>query len=357
MAAGWRYLATAAVGALGVALAGLVTASPAAADTDTIEEVRAQLEQYEADQAALNDQLNQVQQNLANAQDQLAQTQAALEVQRAKIETMRAEVTQVALLEWQGKGMNTALIVLTSADTAGLLRDLTTTQWVATTTSSLLQRYQVEQAFLDELEESQTSALAAIEADEAQAADLSAQAAQKVTDTQALLNRLTAAEQAQLAAERAAASGTASADLSNLVGSASLIKPINAVMTSPYGWRISPITGTSELHDGVDYGAACGTPVWAAANGVVIRVEWYYGYGNRVVVDHGDINGHHIVTSYNHLSSSAVTVGATVAQGQVIAYVGATGQVTGCHLHFCVYVDVDPSTQYAKANASGEDFY
>lgn len=108
------------------------------------------------------------------------------------------------------------------------------------------------------------------------------------------------------------------------------ILPVNAPVTSPYGWRIHPTLGYRKMHDGIDYGAACGTPVKAAAAGKVIKAQDEGVSGNRVEVDHG--NG--VVTGYFHLQSFDVKVGDTVAQGQSVGKVGSTGRSTGCHLHF-----------------------
>ncbi|PSS43729.1 hypothetical protein C6401_11475 [Arthrobacter woluwensis] len=104
------------------------------------------------------------------------------------------------------------------------------------------------------------------------------------------------------------------------------------IPTSPFGPRVNPLTGeVGEIHWGQDYGAACGTLVYAADAGRVRNVGWSpYGGGNRIEIDHG--NG--LVTTYNHLSGIAVNKGERIDVGQVIAKVGTTGSSTGCHLHF-----------------------
>lgn len=141
---------------------------------------------------------------------------------------------------------------------------------------------------------------------------------------------------------------SSSASSSNKVSSAGLASPIpGAPITSPYGMRVHPITGVYKLHDGTDFGASCGTPIRAAAAGKVTERYYNAGYGNRLFIDHGSLGGVRTVTSYNHLSSYAVSVGQTVQQGQVIGYVGATGYATGCHLHFMVWRNgqmVNPAT-------------
>ncbi len=113
-----------------------------------------------------------------------------------------------------------------------------------------------------------------------------------------------------------------------------LVWPTQGVLTSPYGWR----WGT--MHRGIDIGAPSGTPIYAAAGGTVFYAGWMGGYGNLILIDHGDGR----VTAYAHQSSLAVS-GGQVGRGQVIGYVGSTGDSTGPHLHFELRVDgtaVDP---------------
>jgi murein DD-endopeptidase MepM/ murein hydrolase activator NlpD len=95
------------------------------------------------------------------------------------------------------------------------------------------------------------------------------------------------------------------------------------------------------MHEGIDIAVPSGTPVVASASGTVIVAGWMGGYGNLVVVDHG--NG--IATAYGHNTSVTVGVGLSVSQGQLIAYSGNTGHSTGPHVHFEVRVNgsaVDP---------------
>jgi murein DD-endopeptidase MepM/ murein hydrolase activator NlpD len=103
--------------------------------------------------------------------------------------------------------------------------------------------------------------------------------------------------------------------------------------------RVHPITGAYKLHDGTDFGSSCGTPIRAAADGTVLETSYAGGYGNQVVIEHGNIDGDYVATSYNHLSGFAVGSGENVDRGEVIGYVGTTGMSTGCHLHFMVYLD------------------
>lgn len=100
--------------------------------------------------------------------------------------------------------------------------------------------------------------------------------------------------------------------------------------SSNYGWRIDPFTGQRAFHEGIDVMAEVGTPIYAAAGGVVIFAGKHPQYGNMVEIDHG--NG--LVTRYAHASKLLVKVGDLVVRGVEIAKVGKTGRATGSHLHF-----------------------
>jgi murein DD-endopeptidase MepM/ murein hydrolase activator NlpD len=123
--------------------------------------------------------------------------------------------------------------------------------------------------------------------------------------------------------------------------------PGNPPVTSPYGMRMHPILHVYKLHTGIDFGAAAGTPFKAARDGTVTSAGWANGYGNRVVISHGTINGDQISTTYNHMSAIDVSVGQKVKVGQQVGAVGSTGYSTGPHAHFEVmqngkYVDPAP---------------
>ncbi len=110
----------------------------------------------------------------------------------------------------------------------------------------------------------------------------------------------------------------------------SLRWPVGGSVSSPFGYRVHPISGVRKLHTGVDISVGAGVEIVAAGNGVVILASWYGGYGNAVVIDHGA----GLSTLYAHQSKLAVSVGQSVSDGEVIGYVGSTGYSTGPHLHF-----------------------
>ena len=119
---------------------------------------------------------------------------------------------------------------------------------------------------------------------------------------------------------------------------------------SPFGWRIDPFTGRSALHTGLDFQAEPGTPILAAAGGVVVAHEAHPAYGNMVEIDHGN----NLVTRYAHASRFWVKKGDLVKRGQKIAEVGTTGRSTGPHLHFEVLVSGIPQDPQ-KFLAAGRD--
>ncbi len=129
-------------------------------------------------------------------------------------------------------------------------------------------------------------------------------------------------------------------------------------ITSHYSTRTNPITGVgTEFHSGLDVACAKGSPILAAAGGVVTKSAWYGGYGNCVIIYHGQNNqGVGVTTLYGHASKLICEEGQTVKQGDIVALVGTTGRSTGNHLHFSVllggeYVDPDdylPDGYYTK---------
>lgn len=110
------------------------------------------------------------------------------------------------------------------------------------------------------------------------------------------------------------------------------VKPVSGRITDSFGWRIPPTAGASSYHQGTDIGAGCGQPLYAASSGTVVYAGWNGGYGNFVMIDHG--NG--VTTSYAHILNGGILVsyGQYVDVATNIAQVGTTGTSTGCHSHF-----------------------
>jgi len=106
-------------------------------------------------------------------------------------------------------------------------------------------------------------------------------------------------------------------------------------MTSNFGMRVHPIFGGMRAHKGIDLSAPVGTPIYATADGVVGKAAWFGGYGLYVQLEHGN----DLETRYGHMSRLNVAEGQTVHKGDILGYVGTTGNSTGPHLHYEVRVD------------------
>lgn len=126
-------------------------------------------------------------------------------------------------------------------------------------------------------------------------------------------------------------------------------RPVNAAYnSSSFGWRVDPFTGQMAFHEGLDFMAEVGTPIYAAASGIVTAAEKTPDYGNIVKIDHGS----GVETRYAHASKLLVKAGQRVEKGQLIAEVGSTGRSTGAHLHFEVRLNgvaLDPR-RYLTSN-------
>ncbi len=128
-----------------------------------------------------------------------------------------------------------------------------------------------------------------------------------------------------------------------------LMPPVAGSVSSPFGYRVHPIFKYWGLHDGIDYAAGCGQPLWAGAAGVVTSKYYSDVYGYRLFVDVGAASGMGITLVYNHAAGYSVDVGDRLRRGQVIGSVGNSGWSTGCHLHFTVLANgnpVDPGDWY-----------
>ncbi len=193
---------------------------------------------------------------------------------------------------------------------------------VAVATRTIAVRTAQQRAVRDRLVSSENALSSARRQKRQTLADVRESKAEFIAEAEAL-----ARESARLAARIQASQASSTVRPS----SSGLIWPVNGPVTSPFGMR------WGRMHEGIDIGAAYGTPIRAAASGAVIYAGWMSGYGNLTVIDHGG----GLATAYGHQSSIAVS-GGSVSQGQVIGYVGCTGHCFGPHLHFEVRVNGTP---------------
>ncbi len=160
------------------------------------------------------------------------------------------------------------------------------------------------------------------------------------TAAAAVTKRAEERAEAARAAQQFASGGAAPPPGNGVLG-----QPANARLGSRFGPRFHPIFKEWRLHAGIDLSNACGTPLFAAADGVVSHMGYDSSGGWRLIVDHGVVNGANLQTVYLHAQGYSVRAGARVTRGQQVGTMGSTGWSTGCHLHFSTKVNgrqVDP---------------
>lgn len=317
----------------------------------------------------------QMQLKLAGAIERLRQARRDLADGRSDVSDQEGELTQLVVASYeQGDAALMGLsMVFTTQDPAQLAGNMNATSTVVNMESAVLDQLEaskvlltvkeaeMQSAKLDVAEKRQDAAdnLILKEALEERARDAEGEVSRMVDlRSRAHANALKAkkgdlAAQARLEAERGRiealireqASSSGTGYTGPVDGNGLLSTPVAGGVTSPYGMRTHPIYGYRSLHDGIDFGAACGTPIRAAASGKVLTTYYQTAYGNRIIIDHGIHSDVGVATISNHLSGYAVSEGERVTRGQVIGYVGSTGWSTGCHLHYTVLqngVPTDP---------------
>jgi len=315
-------------------------------DPIAVASIRRQLDDLEEKQRDIAAQKAACQEKLTAAQNNLETTKAQIDAQRAQMSVLESQLAQIALQQYQDRGLNSTVAIMTSATTDDFLSYLTVMYQVTDTANTLFTALQLEQGTLADLERSAQAAVDAIEKEKATLDALDLEARMRIAEASSLLRNMTFVVYttgrigSSLVGHNAVGRGVADPNKAIPNPSGRLKSPMTKyLMTSAFGMRIHPISGAYHFHDGLDMAGPCGTQIIAPANGLVLDYYWAGGYGNRLVIDNGIIGGHHVVTSYNHLSGAIVKPGTSVVQGQVIALVGTTGTSTGCHLHYMIWID------------------
>ncbi len=321
------------------------------------EEVAAALAAIDANLAAQQLALDDATRQLAVAQTVAEQARLDADAARVAAEEIRGRLGLVAVNGFLGTEQDVTSNFLQSDDPNGAMRQTTLLQLANSSATDLIEEMRsiledrdIAEAIAADavveaarLEAEMAALVVEIEAQRAVQAELKAELEARVGSWEAQLAEFEAdeerlsefirAEQAKLVPVAAAPNAPRAAPGS--VSSSGFQWPINAPATSEYGWRIHPIFGTKRLHSGIDLGAGTGTPIYAAAAGTVITAGAQNGYGNTVIIGHG--NGQS--TLYAHQSKIAVANGDVVQRGDLIGYVGSTGNSTGPHLHFEIRID------------------
>jgi murein DD-endopeptidase MepM/ murein hydrolase activator NlpD len=306
---------------------------------------------------------------LGRAQEALARGQRSHEAQEQVLRHIAAQTYQSG-----SPGLMGLTLVLTSEDPTELSSQLNVVRTVMDRESATLQRLEASRVLLELQRERVADARADVAVRreeaartlarrrelEARAASASARVAELVDERKSArakaartkraderrlrqlrrerdkVTRLIRKREAQLRKKRSKAA-IARAKKASKSRNAPLTRPVDTYITSPYGMRLHPIYRAWRLHDGTDFGAGCGRPVRAAANGRTIGRYYNVGYGKRVIIAHGYMRGASVTTTYNHLTRYSTHVGQRVRRGEIIGFVGTTGYSTGCHLHFMVF--------------------
>ena len=355
----------------------------------------------------LQSQLDELMGRLAAQEDKLAAIQSKILELQAEIEALQVVIdqrteklnTQARYIQTDAGVTNIASILLSSENFSDLVGKITVVSKIVTANKDIVEQQEADQQKVEDskvaVEEEKLAAEALrqdilisknnvvaqkteidiqiaqvienYELTEAEKNGLESTRADLAAQTETISNDMVA-EETRIAAERAAAEQAASeaaavaaaataannltasaaptttASSSYTVNSSGFIKPASGYYSSPFGYRLSPITGGSELHRGQDI-AGSGA-ISAAQSGTVVTATYHASFGYYVVINHGTINGVTVETLYAHMQPGLlVAPGQTVSQGQQIGIMGTTGDSTGVHLHFEVHENgglVDP---------------
>lgn len=355
-----------------------LTAVPVQADSISEAEQRGkelqqQKEAAENEKNSLAGQLNQVISDMQEAEEKLTKKQD--EIKKAQDELVQAQIQEndqyeamKLRIKYMYENGNTSLLeILLSARSMGdLLNKAEYVQTISEYDRNMLEKYEQLTKEIEEKEKAlqkEEEELKALQNDliakrdsvnqllaqkEVQISSLEQQIGENAAKLQRLIKEAEEAKRRQAeaeaarkaAAEAASSSGSSSsAGGSYVSGNGTLAYPVASPrITSGYGYRTAPTAGATSRHDGIDFGGATGTPIYASEAGTVVTASYNSARGNYVVVNHG--NG--IQTWYQHCSAVYVSAGQKVSRGQNIAAIGATGIVTGPHLHYEVHVNGTP---------------
>ena len=331
----------------------------------------------EAELAEAQRNLTTARAELQEAQRELDELTTAVGVSQSNEGTLTAAVGDMARELYRGKSTSTMQVVMSAEGTAEINSRASAASSLGRVQSKALDEVRSSLVVQENQQERQTAIterIAVLEA-EAEAAAEAAEGAKAIVEdkldaleelqetqsqAEAEWNARKSEAEAQLASYDAAGAQAAS-DIARIDGENATNQTVfesgggsasassggvfgnpfsfSAPVTSNYGWRVHPIFGTPRLHDGTDFGAACGTPLLATRAGQVTSAGWLDGLGNQVTINHGLVNGSSMVTRSGHMQSIAVSAGQSVSRGQIIGYTGTTGNSTGCHLHLSLFVN------------------
>lgn len=304
-----------------------------------LDAANAELDRIRGEQARLNEQIRQNEIALQNAIDDLHARQAIL-ARRVRAIYMHGQLNYVDVIIGSRSFSDFAnrlelLKRIIRADFSLILEIQDKQRQIEARRAELEQ----EKAQLDALEADAQKQQEAIEAKKAEQQSALEEARQHKAAAEQMERELQeASADVQARIEARLREQQAGGGYTGVVGSGQLGWPCSGPITSPFGYRVHPIFGIEISHAGIDIGVPEGTPVHAADSGTVIEADWISGYGYTIIIDHG--NG--IQTLYAHNSALIAGAGQSVSKGEVVAYSGQTGNVTGPHCHFEVRISGSP---------------
>lgn len=329
-----------------------------------VEETKKELKSKQAEQSKQKEKKNALDVEIAGIQDDIDAVQAVINEKNAEIESKNAEINKLdGELKKTDKQLKQRMKIMYESGTTSYLEMIFASKGL----SDLFTRISViesilkhDNAIMDKYEaqiEEIAAAKAVVETEKNEQVEAKAilkekqeQIEAKQAEQQTVINELskdinelkrqeaeTEKAEKQIQAQIDAALKASSQQSVTYKGNGKFKFPLASYtrISSSYGYRIHPITGTNKLHSGIDYAAPYGTAIYAAEDGVVLTSGWVNGYGYTVTINHG--GGY--VTLYAHCSKLLVSAGQSVTAGQTIAKVGSTGNSTGNHLHFEVKVN------------------
>lgn len=329
-----------------------------------VEETKKELKSKQAEQSQQKEKKNALDVEISGLQDDIDSVQAVINEKNAEIEAKNAEINLLdEELKKTDKQLKQRMKIMYESGTTSYLEMIFASKGLSdlfTRISIIESILKHDNAIMDQYEaqiEEIAAAKAVVETEKNEQVEAQAilkekqdQIKSKQAEQQAIIDELSKdinelkrqeaemekAEQ-QIQAQINAALKASSQQSVTYKGNGKFKFPLASYtrISSPYGYRIHPITGTRKLHSGIDYAAPYGTAIYAAEDGVVLTSGWVNGYGYTVTINHG--GGY--VTLYAHCSKLLVSSGQSVTAGQTIAKVGSTGNSTGNHLHFEVKVN------------------
>lgn len=301
---------------------------------------------------AAQSQVSNIQANIEKTVNQIIQVQADLDQIQGDMQTQNTNMNARLRTMYENGNAGVLEVLLGSDNISDFMTNLDMTQRIFDSDAKMLkqlkehhekvaaQKSQLQslQATLKQQQDEETARQASLVADQAQLKSQKNQVDDSIKGNQEDLAQMEKESNALIAQIRAASNNTQS------YGGGAVGWPCTGRITSPFGYRIHPITHTRRLHTGIDIGVPTGTPIHAAADGKVITSQYNKSYGYYVVIDHGILadGKTHLSTLYAHNSRLVATVGKTVKKGDVVAYSGSTGDSTGPHCHFEVRVNGEP---------------